>query len=95
MVRDKIRGVRLFTAVVFIVVAALAAAMVVAAIRVPQIAIWVPIITLGLALALQKYTASFLAYFAITFSGIYGLGDRIRIGNIKGDVRRVDYSILF
>jgi hypothetical protein len=59
IVRDKIRGVRLLTAVVILaVVAALAAATVVAAVYVPQIAIWVPIITLGLALALQKYTAS-------------------------------------
>jgi small-conductance mechanosensitive channel len=90
IVRDRIRGVRILTAVVvLIVLAALAAATVVAAIYVPQIAIWVPIITLGLALALQKYTASFLAYFAITFPGIYGIGDRIRIDNVKGDVRKV------
>jgi len=90
IVRDKTRGVRILTAVVALAaVAALAAATVVAAIYVPQIAIWVPIITLGLALALQKYTASFLAYFAITFSGIYSIGDRIRINNVKGDVRRV------
>ena len=90
VVRDKIRNIRLLTAVVVLVaVAALAAATVVAAIYVPQIAIWVPIITLGLALALQKYTASFLAYFAITFSGIYSIGDRIRIDKVKGDVRRV------
>ena len=90
IVRDKIHNVRLLTAIVVLaVVAALAAATMVAAIYVPQIAIWVPIITLGLALALQKYTASFLAYFAITFSGIYGTGDRIRIDNVKGDVRKV------
>jgi len=90
IVRDKVRSVRLLTAVVFLaILAALVVATVVAAIYVPQIAIWVPIITLGLALALQKYTASFLAYFAITFSDIYGIGDRIRIGNVKGDVRRV------
>lgn len=90
LVRPKIRGVRLVTAVVILaVVAALAAATVVAAVYLPQIAIWVPIITLGLALALQKYTASFLAYFVITFSDIYGIGDRIRVGNVKGDVRRV------
>jgi len=90
IVRDKIRSVRILTAVVALAaVAALAAATVVAAIYVPQIAMWVPIITLGLALALQKYTASFLAYFAITFSGIYSIGDRIRIANVKGDVRRV------
>jgi small-conductance mechanosensitive channel len=63
--RGKIRSVRLLTAVVGLAVAAaLAAATVVAAIYVPQIAIWVPIITLG-------------------------LGDRIRIANVKGDVRRV------
>ena len=90
IVRPKIRGVRLLTAVVILaVVAALAAATVVAAVYLPQIAIWVPILTLGLALALQKYTASFLAYFVITFSDIYGIGDRIRIANVKGDVRRV------
>jgi len=90
IVGDKIRSIRLLTAVVVLaVVAALAAATMVAAIYVPQIAIWVPIITLGLALALQKYTASFLAYFAITFSSIYGIGDRIRIDNVKGDVRKV------
>jgi small-conductance mechanosensitive channel len=90
IVRGKIRSIRLLTAVVVLAaVAALAAATVVAAIYVPQIAVWVPIITLGLALALQKYTASFLAYFAITFSGIYSIGDRIRINNVKGDVRRV------
>ena len=90
MSQQKTRNTRLFIAIViFVVVAALAVATAVAAIHVPQIAIWVPIIALGLALALQKYTASFLAYFAITFSGLYGIGDRIRIGNIKGDVRRV------
>ncbi|HUU65078.1 MAG TPA: hypothetical protein VMV76_00090 [Dehalococcoidia bacterium] len=50
IVRGKIRSVRLLTTVVGLaVVAALAAATVVAAIYVPQIAIWVPIITLGLA----------------------------------------------
>lgn len=76
-------------AVVLTVVSALAGATVVAAIHVPEIAIYVPIIALGLALALQKYTASFFGYFVITFSRIYDLGDRIRIGNIKGDVRRV------
>ena len=60
-----------------------------AAIYLPQVAIYVPIIALALALALQKYTASFLAFFVITFSKIYDLGDRIRIGNVKGDVRHI------
>ncbi len=90
MVRPKVRGVRLLTAAVILgIVAALAAATVVAAVYVPQVAIWVPILTLGLALALQKYTGSFLAYFVITFCDICGIGDRIRISNVKGDVRRV------
>ena len=61
----------------------------VAAIYVPQVAIYVPIMALALALALQKYMASFFSYFVITFSKIYDLGDRIRIGNIKGDVRQI------
>jgi small-conductance mechanosensitive channel len=77
------------TAVVLTVVLALAGATVMAAVHVPEIAIYVPIIAIGLALALQKYLASFFGHFVITFSRIYDLGDRIRIGNIKGDVRRV------
>jgi small-conductance mechanosensitive channel len=54
-----------------------------------KIALAVPIIALGLAFALQKYVASFFGYFHILISGIYRPGDRIRIGNIKGDVRWV------
>ncbi|MDP2954698.1 MAG: mechanosensitive ion channel [Chloroflexota bacterium] len=60
-----------------------------AAVYVPQIAIYVPVIAIGLALALQKYTASLVAHFVIVFTRIYDLGDRIRIGGIKGDVRHV------
>jgi len=67
----------------------LIAATVVAAIYVPQVAIYVPILALGLALALQKYTASFIAFFVIAFTRIFEIGDRIRIGNIKGDVRHL------
>jgi small-conductance mechanosensitive channel len=62
---------------------------VIGAIYFPQVGVYVPIIALGLALALQKYTASFIAYFVITFSKIYDIGDRIRIANFKGDVRRI------
>jgi len=81
---------------VFAVIAVLAAATVVSAIYVPQVAIFVPIMALALALALQKYAASFFSFFVITFSGIYDLGDRIRIGNTKGDVRRIGmlYTVL-
>ena len=67
----------------------LVAATTLAAIYIPNTAIYVPVIAVGLALALQKYTASFIAHFVINFSNIYAPGDRIRIGNIKGDVRRV------
>jgi small-conductance mechanosensitive channel len=55
----------------------------------PDMAVAVPILAAGLAVALQKYTASFFGYFVINFSRIYAPGDRIRIGNIKGDVRWV------
>lgn len=70
-------------------VLAFVAATILAAIYVPQVAIYVPFIALALALALQKYTASFFSFFVITFSKIYDIGDRIRIGNTKGDVRHV------
>jgi small-conductance mechanosensitive channel len=59
------------------------------AIYVSQIAVYIPILALGLALALQKYTASFISYFIIIFSKLYDLDDRIRIYNVKGDVRNI------
>ena len=74
---------------VFAFVLALAAVTVIAVIKVPQVALLVPIMALALAMALQRYAASFFAYFVIIFSGIYAIGDRIRIGNVKGDVREV------
>jgi small-conductance mechanosensitive channel len=84
------RNVNLITTIfTCIAVAIFIAVTILAAIYVPQVAIYVPIIALALALALQKYTASFFAFFVITFSKIYDLGDRIRIGNTKGDVRHV------
>ena len=72
-----------------ILILALSVATVMAAVKMPQIALLVPMLTLAVALALQRYTASFFSYFVIVFSGIYVIGDRIRIGNIKGDVREV------
>jgi small-conductance mechanosensitive channel len=86
----KRRNMSLITTIVTcVVVLAFIAATILAAIFFPQVAIYVPIVALGLALALQKYTASFVAFFVITFSKIYDLGDRIRIGNTKGDVRHI------
>lgn len=72
-----------------IIVLILVAATILTAIYIPKTAIYVPVIAVGLALALQKYTASFIAHFVINFSNIYTPGDRIRIGNIKGDVRKI------
>lgn len=86
----KRRNINLITTIVTCAaVLAFVAATILAAIFLPQVAIYVPIIALALALALQKYTASFFAFFVITFSKIYDLGDRIRIGNTKGDVRHI------
>ncbi|MDY6834617.1 MAG: mechanosensitive ion channel [Chloroflexota bacterium] len=56
---------------------------------VPEVTIYVPILALGLALALQKYTTSVFAYFVISTTKTYGVGDRIRIGNVKGDIRKI------
>jgi small-conductance mechanosensitive channel len=84
---DKMRLVT--TTITILTLLVLIAATVVAAIYVPQVAVYVPIIALGLALALQKYTASFIAFFVIEFTRVFEIGDRIRIGNVKGDVRHV------
>lgn len=75
--------------ITFLTVLLLVSSIGVAAVFVPQVAIYVSIIAIGLALALQKYIASFFAHFVIVFSGIYEQGNRIRIDRIKGDVRHV------
>lgn len=74
---------------VVIVISALVVVSVITATRVPEVTAYVPIMAVGLALALQKYVASFFGYFVITFSRIFEKGDRIRVGNVKGDVRKV------
>jgi small-conductance mechanosensitive channel len=51
--------------------------------------VFISVLAVGLALALQKYVASFFAYFVILLSKIYDIGDRIRISNIKGDVQNI------
>ncbi len=81
------RWLTISLAVLFVL--AFIALTVMAAIYFPQIAIYVPVLALALALALQKYTASFMVYFVITFTKLYDLGDRIRIDNFKGDVRHI------
>lgn len=71
------------------VILAIIAGTIALAIERPGAAVYLPIFSIGLALALQKYTASFSAYFAINLGHIYDVGNRIRMGNIKGDVRHV------
>lgn len=54
-----------------------------------NLAIYISIIAIGFALALQKYVASYFGYFIIVFSNMLHEGDRIRIGSYKGDVRHI------
>lgn len=54
-----------------------------------KVNIYTPVILVGLALALQKYVASFFGFYVMWFSPIFSIGDRIRIGTIKGDVKKI------
>lgn len=54
-----------------------------------SLSIYVSVLAIGLSLALQKYMASFAGYFVIKSSNIFDVGDRIRIGHVKGDVKHV------
>ena len=86
----RVMDMRLFWLVAAVaLVVGLIGGLVVAVWRFPDMSVAVPVLAVGLAVALQKYTASFFGYFVINFSRIYTPGDRIRIGNIKGDVRWV------
>ncbi len=53
----------------------------------PGLGVYVSVVAVGLAFALQKYVASFIGHFVLRASRLFSVGDRIRIGNIKGDVR--------
>lgn len=55
----------------------------------PSATVYLPLVAIGLALALQKYLASFLAYFVLRFSHLLEMGDRIRMGQLKGDIRSI------
>jgi len=55
----------------------------------PALSIYVSVLAIGMSLALQKYIASFAGYFVIRSSNIFDVGDRIRIGSMKGDVKHV------
>jgi small-conductance mechanosensitive channel len=54
-----------------------------------KLAVYISIVAVGMALALQKYVASFFGYFVISFSKMLQVGDRIRIDKFKGDVRNI------
>lgn len=55
----------------------------------PALSIYVSVLAIGLSLALQKYLASFAGYFVIKASNVFDVGDRIRIGSMKGDVKHI------
>ncbi len=55
----------------------------------PSLSIYVSVLAIGMSLALQKYLASFAGYFVIKSSSIFDVGDRIRIGSMKGDVKHI------
>lgn len=71
-----------------LIVAAMAAIVVIPFFN-SSLSIYVSVLAIGLSLALQKYLASFAGYFVIRSSNIFDVGDRIRIGNVKGDVKHV------
>ncbi|MBI2916414.1 MAG: mechanosensitive ion channel [Chloroflexi bacterium] len=72
-----------------LLLAAAGIAVMVAPVLLKGASVYVYLVAIGLALALQKYIASFAAYFLIFFGGIAHVGNRIRIGNLKGDVRHI------
>ncbi|MGD0854625.1 MAG: mechanosensitive ion channel domain-containing protein [Dehalococcoidia bacterium] len=78
----KSRFLAIFTALI-------AVAILVSVALFSNLAIYISIIAIGLALALQKYVASYFGYFIIVFSGMLHEGDRIRIDSYKGDVRHI------
>lgn len=77
------------TRVLAILIAAIALGVFIAVALYSNLAIYISIIAIGLALALQKYVASYFGYFIIVFSNMLHEGDRIRIDSYKGDVRHI------
>lgn len=55
----------------------------------PDLGVYITIVVVGSAVALQKYVASFAGYYVLRGSKLFEVGHRIRMGNIKGDVRRI------
>jgi small-conductance mechanosensitive channel len=77
------------TRILAVLIASSAIAVLIAVALYSNLAIYISIIAIGLALALQKYVASYFGYFIIVFSNMLHEGDRIRIDSYKGDVRHI------
>jgi len=60
--------------------------------RLGQLSLALGVASAGVVVALQDAIASLAGWFAIGFSRLYKVGDRIQIGEIKGDV--IDISVL-
>lgn len=54
--------------------------------RLGQLTVGLSVIGAGVAFALQEVIASLAGWFAILFAGFYKTGDRVRVGDIHGDV---------
>lgn len=85
------RGTSLRTTVASICVILLVVGILIIPLFRPSLAMYITIVALGFALALQKYVASFAGYFVLRVSKVFAVGDRIRMGQegMKGDVRRI------
>lgn len=71
------------------------AALVVAAIvsdRFGGLGIALGVVGAGVAFALQEVIASVAGWMAVSFGGVYGPGDRIEVGSVRGDV--IDIGVL-
>ncbi|OPY30373.1 MAG: Mechanosensitive ion channel [Methanocella sp. PtaU1.Bin125] len=80
---------RVRDAIITLLIVALVATILILPFYNPSMAVYMTIIAVGMSLALQKYLASFVGHFVIRGSGIFAIGDRIRIGTIKGDVKHI------
>jgi len=60
--------------------------------RLAGLALFLSVAAAGVAIALQEVILSVAGWLAISFGGFYNVGDRVQLGNTKGDV--IDISIL-
>ncbi len=67
----------------------LGAAVIASVVMFKEFAVYITLFAVGLSLALQKYVAGFFGYFVIRMSGAFKINDRIRIGNLKGEIKHI------